>query len=122
VILLDSNILIAASRTENNDLLEFIVTEDCASSVVSYVEVFGYPSIKSNERLVVERIYSLIKVFPVDLPIAHRASEIRLQRKIKTPDALIAATALEHHCSLATDNEKDFSWIEGLTIINPLKK
>jgi len=122
VILLDSNILISASHSENYDLIEFIVSQECATSVISYVEVFGYPSIKENERAIIDRIFSVIELLPVDTQIAHLASEIRRQRKIKVPDALIGATALVHNLTLITNNEKDFSWIEGLTIINPLKK
>ena len=122
MILLDSNILISASHSENYDLIEFIVSQECATSVISYVEVFGYPSIKENERAIIDRIFSVIELLPVDTQIAHLASEIRRQRKIKVPDALIGATALVHNLTLITNNEKDFSWIEGLTIINPLKK
>ncbi|MBU5612024.1 PIN domain-containing protein [Geomonas azotofigens] len=36
-----------------------------------------------------------------------------------TEDALIAATALAHGCSLATRNTKDFEQIEGLILHNP---
>jgi predicted nucleic acid-binding protein len=46
---------------------------------------------------------------------------IRRSRKIKTPDAIIAATSLAHGYTLVTNNEKDFSNIEGLKMINPFK-
>ncbi|MDR0581942.1 MAG: hypothetical protein LBG31_03145 [Prevotellaceae bacterium] len=39
--------------------------------------------------------------------------------KIKLPDAIIAATALANNMVLLTNNEKDFSRIPGLQIINP---
>ncbi len=35
-------------------------------------------------------------------------------------DAIIAATALEHYQTLVTRNIKDFDWIEGLKVIDPL--
>ena len=35
-------------------------------------------------------------------------------------DALIAATALHHGMALATHNLKDFGWIEGLALIDPM--
>jgi predicted nucleic acid-binding protein len=35
-------------------------------------------------------------------------------------DALIAATALEHGLSLATHNIQDFTWIENLSLFDPL--
>ncbi|MCF8381671.1 MAG: PIN domain-containing protein [Bacteroidales bacterium] len=42
-------------------------------------------------------------------------------KKIKTPDAIIAATAMVHGCTLITNNEKDFNNIKGLKIANPFK-
>jgi len=35
-------------------------------------------------------------------------------------DAIIAATALEHDLTLVTRNLKDFEWIEGLKLLNPV--
>ncbi len=46
---------------------------------------------------------------------------LRKGKKIKTPDAIIAATALTHGYALITGNEKDFVNISGLNIINPSK-
>jgi predicted nucleic acid-binding protein len=46
---------------------------------------------------------------------------LRKMKKIKTPDAIIAATALAHNCILITNNEKDFANVEGLSITNPHK-
>jgi predicted nucleic acid-binding protein len=47
---------------------------------------------------------------------------IRKGKKIKTPDAIIAATALAHGYTLITNNEKDFANIKGLKIVNPYKR
>jgi predicted nucleic acid-binding protein len=53
--------------------------------------------------------------------VVKRCIEIRRNRKIKTPDAIIAATALAKNYTIITNNEKDFAHIEGLKIINPHK-
>lgn len=39
--------------------------------------------------------------------------------RIKVPDAIIAATALEKECSLITRNVEDFMGIAGLVVFNP---
>lgn len=46
---------------------------------------------------------------------------IRKGKKLKTPDSIIAATALAYGYTLITNNEKDFVHIENLNIINPYK-
>ena len=46
---------------------------------------------------------------------------IRLQYKIKLPDAIIAATALEYALKLVTRNVADFNSIEGLNVVNPFE-
>ncbi|SEL54091.1 hypothetical protein SAMN05421740_106223 [Parapedobacter koreensis] len=44
---------------------------------------------------------------------------LRKKRKIKLPDAIIAATAIVQKCTLITRNIQDFSNIKGLRLINP---
>lgn len=46
---------------------------------------------------------------------------LRKGKKIKTPDAIIAATALAYGYTIITNDEKDFSNIKGLKVINPHK-
>jgi predicted nucleic acid-binding protein len=46
---------------------------------------------------------------------------LRKGKKIKTPDAIIAATALAYDYTIITANEKDFANIKGLKIVNPHK-
>ena len=44
---------------------------------------------------------------------------IRRDKKIKTPDAIIAAMALANDYTLISNNDKDFKGIKGLKYINP---
>jgi predicted nucleic acid-binding protein len=46
---------------------------------------------------------------------------IRKGKKIKIPDAIIAATALAYNLTLVSNNERDFKNIEGLRVVNPHK-
>jgi predicted nucleic acid-binding protein len=47
--------------------------------------------------------------------------KLRKGKKIETPDAIIAATALAYNYTLITNNEKDFVNIPKLKILNPYK-
>jgi predicted nucleic acid-binding protein len=53
---------------------------------------------------------------PVDRAVAERAGRIRRETGVKTPDALIAATAIEHRLGLVTRNAKDLEQVHGLRI------
>jgi hypothetical protein len=46
--------------------------------------------------------------------VAERAGRVRRETVVRLPDALIAATAIEHKMSLFTPNRSDFEEIRGL--------
>lgn len=52
----------------------------------------------------------------VDRAIAERAGRIRRDSGVRLPDALIAATAIEHRLQLATRNHRDFEKVSGLRL------
>jgi tRNA(fMet)-specific endonuclease VapC len=56
----------------------------------------------------------IYEIFVVD-----RAIQIRKKFRVKTPDAIIAATAMEVGAVLVTRNEGDFKKVDGLQVINP---
>ncbi|WP_374754564.1 PIN domain-containing protein [Dyadobacter fermentans] len=47
--------------------------------------------------------------------------KLRREKKIRTPDAIIAATAIVYDLTLLTDNEIDFSGIGLIKLRNPNK-
>jgi predicted nucleic acid-binding protein len=56
------------------------------------------------------------KEISVDRAVAERAGRIRRESGVRLPDALIAATALEHRLSLVTRNRSDFDKIRQLRL------
>lgn len=46
-------------------------------------------------------------------------TNLRKQKKIKLPDAIIAATVLVHGFTIIARNTKDFQHIAGLNYVNP---
>jgi len=50
--------------------------------------------------------------------VAERAGRLRRETGVRLPDALIAATAIEHKLSLFTRNRSDFEKVAGLRIRN----
>lgn len=53
---------------------------------------------------------------PVGRTVAERAGRIRLESGIRLPDALIAATAVEHGLALVTRNRAEFDRVRGLRL------
>jgi predicted nucleic acid-binding protein len=58
-------------------------------------------------------------VFELTPDIAQKAIALKRVKMIKTPDGIIAATALVHNLPLLSRNTKDFKNIVGLTVIDP---
>ena len=56
------------------------------------------------------------KEIAVDRNIAERAGRVAREFGLRLPDAIIAATALEHQLQLATRNLKHFNTVRGLRV------
>lgn len=104
--LLDTNVLIdylhgvAAARDE---LARY---ERAAISVITWMEVMSGANTKT-ERLTRDFLGGF-ELLGLDRPVAERAVQLRQQRRIKLPDAIIWATAQMHSLLLVTRNTRDF--------------
>jgi predicted nucleic acid-binding protein len=57
----------------------------------------------------------------VDDAIQKKTIELKKRKRMKTPDAIIGATAIVYDLTLVTRNESDFKHIQEITIYNPFK-
>jgi len=64
-------------------------------------------------------MHSAFHELPVDRDVAEEAGRIRRRSGIRTPDALIAATALAHGLALVTRNVRDFARVDSLRVEAP---
>ena len=119
-ILLDSNIIIYLSKGELDRDKLFDDKKKYFISVITYMETLGFQFESPREKEFVQHILSLFNIIYIDKKIAEKVVEIRQHKKIKLPDAVIAATALVKKCELITRNDNDFKGIDDyLRIINP---
>lgn len=86
-----------------------------ALSVVSRCELFAGRD--DPERL--RRFLSPMIELSIDAVIAELAGKTRRDTGIATPDALIAATALQHRIPLMTRNRRHFDRVAELRIVAP---
>jgi predicted nucleic acid-binding protein len=85
-------------------------------SVITRCELFAGAG---DEEGVVKLLLSPFRELIVDRQLAERAGAIRRTSGIRTPDALIAATALTHGLTLVTRNRRDFERVRRLRIRAP---
>ena len=87
-------------------------------SVITQIEVLSW---KVDERtaLNVQRFISDSYVLNITPHVIMHCVAIRKARKLKTPDAIIAATALADNLTLVTRNIADFGKVTGLDLVNP---
>ncbi|GAB6043276.1 type II toxin-antitoxin system VapC family toxin [Endothiovibrio diazotrophicus] len=118
--LLDSNIVIYAASGRYPALNNWLAEQDSMVSAISVLEVLGYHKLQPEERAELEVLFSQMAVTYPDPTTFRLAVDLRQQRRISLGDALIAATALHWEVSLATHNLRDFSWIPGLLLFDPV--
>ena len=118
--LLDSNIIIIASKLVHVKLINYLRNNETAlqTSIVSQIEVLGYHQLKQVEQAFLENFFKAIPVIPLDAAIAAKAIELRQRKPISLADSIIAATALTYNLTLFTDNIKDYTGIQGLTLMS----
>lgn len=88
-------------------------TESVSYSVVTRCELFAG---RATEEGHVRRLLAPFRELPVDRGIAELAGRLRRETGVRTPDALIAATALLHGLVLMTRNRRDFERIPRLSL------
>ncbi len=89
-------------------------------SIITQIELLCWNTDEATTQNVIEFIADSIVLDISPDVIAHCVS-LRKVKKIKTPDAIIAATALAYSYTIITNNEKDFANIQGLKVLNPHK-
>ncbi len=96
-------------------------------SVIVEAELFSSLKLTEEDIHDLRSILDLGEIIEVNSTVALKAGELRrvsksnCNRSLKLPDALIAATAIEHAATLVTRNEDDFRHLLdfGLKLLNP---
>jgi predicted nucleic acid-binding protein len=88
-----------------------------AFSVITRCELFAGRDRKEYLRELLAPMHEI----PMNASIAERGGVLKRTVQLQTPDALIAATALEHELPLMTRNCRHFDRVPGLTLRHPRK-
>lgn len=121
--LFDSNLLIDHLNntlpSSGKELIRSGMRSGAAYSVITRIEVLGYP-MGRDALTTAEELLTPFTEIGLTEPILRRTIALRQQhRRLKIPDAIIAATAIEFALPLVTRNVADFSAIAKLHVMNP---
>lgn len=117
--LLDSNIIIYSAKREHAELRQFLNENLYSVSAVSRIEVFGYHLLAGQQQEYLEKFFEAASVLAISDLVVAQAVHLRQMRRMSLGDVIVAGTALAHQLDLVTRNIRDFSWIKGLSLINP---
>ena len=87
-------------------------------SVITQIELLCWKTSSQIERNIKSFITDS-NILNINEDIIANCIKLRKGKKVKTPDAIIAATAITYSYTLITNNVKDFENIKDLKIINP---
>ena len=121
--LLDSNVIIGFLAGQitvpGMETVSAIVDQTPQISVISQIEVLRFNDTPENEAIL-NNFVNMSVIHSLNSTVVRRTIELCKQRKIKLPDAIIAATALTENLILVTRNTDDFKNISSdLELLNP---
>lgn len=92
---------------------------DILTSPIVRIELLSFSSLSEDEEQSLEDLLSQFSSVPLSQEIEDQTIQLKRRYKIKLPDAIIAATALNQDAFLVTINVSDFKGIAGLNVENP---
>jgi len=87
-------------------------------SVITEIEALSWRNPDPNKERIVKMFVGEANILGLSRNVVSQCVNIRRERKIKTPDAIIAATAIEHKLVLLT-SDSDFNNINDLQLLDP---
>jgi predicted nucleic acid-binding protein len=117
---LDTNAIVALLQG-NFQLIELLKDADWLGiSVISQIEFLVFPGLTQNDCQIFEQFLQRVNVLGLvatDIVLLEKIIEIRQQHRLKLPDAVIAAMAIQNSASLVTA-DREFAKVTILTVIN----
>jgi len=87
-------------------------------SVITEIEALSWMNLDKSKEAILQAFIEDANILYITPHIVSECVSIRRNKRIKTPDAIIAATAIVHNMILIT-SDNDFNHISGLQVIDP---
>lgn len=121
--LLDTNIFIYYFN--GDPVVQPIFTEIATAHAIglycpiSWPELLCYPNLSEAEANQIRAFLRTFTCVALTEPVLERTAQIRRNYRVRLPDALIAACAIETNSILVTRNIADFQRISSINVLNP---
>jgi len=113
-IVLDTNIVLYLLN--GDDELAVILNEmQLYVSVITEIELLGYQEISNDDKAKIKYFLSECIIVPLNDEIKNLCITIKQTSKVKTPDAIVAATSIYNQIPLIT-SDKGFEKIQDLDL------
>lgn len=116
-LVLDTNIILYGAVYNDVVAIDLIRENDVFISDITEIELLGYHQLTDEEQAILTEIISHLNVVPINGVIKKMAIELRRKYALKTPDAIIMATAKSLNYSLVTADKK-LKQVEEVNIID----
>ncbi|MEQ8242830.1 type II toxin-antitoxin system VapC family toxin [Fulvivirga sp.] len=111
----DTNILIYLLNGDS-EISQILDGKQLVISVITELELLALPNLSKEEQDIIQQLIGECQVININSSIKKVTVELRKSRKLKLPDALIAATSFYSKLPLLTA-DKSFGEIEELDVI-----
>jgi predicted nucleic acid-binding protein len=113
-----SNFFSAVFNAAAMNFMAEVIDDTPIISVITQIESLSWVNPDRNKEQLVKEFIQDATILELTPSVVTQCVRIRRNRSIKTPDAIVAATAIIHNLTLIT-SDKGFENIQGLTIIDP---
>ena len=118
--LYDTNVFIdyLSDSLTNNILFSgnFLTNNEIIISFITRMEFLSHPNITLNEEIFFKNLIEQFDIVSITDKIEDEAIRLRKNYKLKLPDSIIAATAIETNSILVTKDIKDFKKVAEIMI------
>jgi tRNA(fMet)-specific endonuclease VapC len=106
---LDTNAIVAL-LAGHSKLLELLNgAEHVATSVICELEYFAFPDLPEEDKALFEQFREKVNVVDLmsgDRQLKEEILRLRIEKKLKLPDAIIAGSAMSQDCVLLTEDKQ----------------
>ncbi|MEQ8583387.1 MAG: type II toxin-antitoxin system VapC family toxin [Marinoscillum sp.] len=111
----DTNILIYLLNGDQ-EVTQILEGKQLAISIITELELLAIPNLSAGEQKIIEELIGECQIISISSGIKKIAVEFRKTRKLKLPDAIVAASAFYSKLPLFTA-DKAFDRIQELDVI-----